>query len=111
MKSQKISNYRGQVPKHNRKIVEIETQLISLTHIHDPLLSWLGTGTSLTIVFIGIRFCIASILCFSFHQIYEDNTIILIYFIENKSELSHIKLSTICKTFKCIYGYAKNPQT
>jgi len=50
----------------------------------------------------GVVFC-----CFSFYQIYEDNTIILIFFIENKSELSHIKLSTICKTFKCIYGYAK----
>jgi hypothetical protein len=50
MKSKKIPNYRGQVPKHNRKIVETETQLISLTHIYNPLLSWLGTGTSLTIV-------------------------------------------------------------
>jgi hypothetical protein len=50
MKSKKIPNYRGQVPKHNRKIVETETQLISLTHIYNPLPSWLGTGTSLTIV-------------------------------------------------------------
>ena len=50
MKSKQIPNYRGQVPKHNRKIVEIETQLISLTHIHDRLPSWFGTGTSLTIV-------------------------------------------------------------
>ena len=69
---------------------------------------------SIVSLFLRLCYCVLEpapyslvFVCFSFNQIYEDNTIILIYFIENKSELSHIKLSTICKMFKCINGYAR----
>ena len=57
-----------------------------------------------TIFLLGFGTCPwqCGIFCFSLYHLYQDNNIILIYFIENKSELSHIKLSTIPKTCICI---------
>ena len=46
MKNEKQDATLGTVPKSKRKIIN-ESKSITLTHkIHDHLLSWLGTGTS-----------------------------------------------------------------
>jgi hypothetical protein len=44
---QKKYHTAGTATKFNQKIIETVAKLISLTHIHDLSLSWLGTGSSI----------------------------------------------------------------